>query len=379
MVSGTHRPSYIHISTQAIVNNYLKIKGQLPKGTQVHAVIKANAYGHGALPVAKALCEADVDGFCVAISDEALELRANDISRPILILGVTPVEDAPLLAQKQVSVTVSSLHYLKEAYNRLGDSPTHPLNVHLKVDTGMGRIGLRHAEDLQPLVNFIASHPSAFKLEGIFTHFATADNLSNWETDVFESQAHRFQNIVTALDFSQLPNQPVCHYSNSAMCLWHPEMTLDWARLGIAMYGLNTTNDAMALPYDLEPALSLTSTIIYVKKLSAHETISYGATYTTSQEEWIATLPIGYADGCPRQLTGYTVLVDGHECPIVGRVCMDQLMIRLPADIPVGTTVTLIGTDGDNTISLQDVASYIGTIHYEVACLLSERLPREYE
>jgi len=168
------------------------------------------------------------------------------------------------------------------------------------------------------------------------------------------------------------------HVSNSATSLWHQACNGYVIRFGVALYGLNPSGTELSAPYHLQPALSLTAELAFVKKLARGKSISYGATYTATQDEWIGTVPIGYADGYERRLQGFHVLVDGQACEIVGRVCMDQLMVRLPKAYPVGTKVTLVGTDGDQTISLQDVADYCGTIHYEIACGLATRLPRVY-
>lgn len=379
MISGNHRPASVHISTSAIVNNYQKIKQTLPENTKVNAVIKADAYGHGAVPVAKALSQSGVDGFCVAISDEALELRDAGLTEPIMILGVTPATDAGLLAKNGIGVTVSSLDYLQTAYTQKETSVGQSLPIHIKIDSGMGRIGFKDADAIQEAITFIANHSDYFDLVSIFTHFATADNTNNFETDKMMLQATIFKTLTDQLDFSKLAHQPYLHQSNSALSLWHPDLTLDGVRLGIAMYGMNPSHFAKPLPFDLEPALSLATEIVHVKQLPAGETISYGATYTTEADEWIATLPIGYADGWTRSLSGFKVLINGKFCPIVGRICMDQCMIRLPHAYPVGTPVVLIGQSQEENIRTEDVAEYTHTIPYEVTCGLSNRLPRIYD
>lgn len=378
MIPGINRPSAVHVSKTAILNNYHKIKDTLPKGTKVLAVVKADAYGHGAVPLSLALSESGVDGFCVALSDEARELRQAGIIEPLYILGLTPAEEAWDLAQEKIGVTVSSLGYLKKVIALAPNQIDSPLLIHLKADTGMGRIGLSQAEDLQVLIDFISDHQDYLQLESVFTHFATADTVSNYDQEIMNQQNQAFQAIKAKLDLSQLKHQPFFHQSNSALSLWHPDLTLDAARLGIAMYGVNTTNYDLDLPYSLEAALNLTTEIVYCKEVAPGQTISYGATYQAESQEWIATLPIGYADGWPRCMTGFEVLVDGHPCPIVGRVCMDQCMIRLPHDYPIGTPVTLIGPNKNKVIAVEDVAKYANTIGHEILCGLSNRLPRIY-
>ncbi|MCZ0717262.1 alanine racemase [Aerococcus kribbianus] len=378
MIPGINRPSAVHVSKTAVLNNYHKIKDALPEGTKVLAVVKADAYGHGAVPLSLALSESGVDGFCVAISDEARELRQAGIIEPLYILGLTPAEEAWNLAQEEIGVTVSSLDYLKKVIALAPNQVDHPLLIHLKADTGMGRIGLNQAEDLQILIDFISDHQDYLQLESVFTHFATADTVSDYDQEIMNQQNQAFQAIRAKLDFSQLKQHPFFHQSNSALSLWHPDLTLDAARLGIAMYGVNTTNYDLDLPYSLEAALSLTTEIVYCKKVAPGQTISYGATYQAESQEWIATLPIGYADGWPRCMTGFEVLVDGHPCPIVGRVCMDQCMIRLPHHYPIGTPVTLIGHNKDKVIAVEDIAKYANTIGHEILCGLSNRLPRIY-
>lgn len=210
-----------------------------------------------------------------------------------------------------------------------------------------------------------------FLWEGIFTHFSTADEI---DTSYFEKQAGRFKAVLAVLE--ELPRY--VHVSNSATALWHPDVPGNMIRYGVAMYGLNPSGNKLAPSYALKPALRLTSELIHVKRLAAGEGIGYGETYVTEAEEWIGTVPIGYADGWLRHLQGFTVLVNGKRCEIVGRVCMDQCMIRLAEEVPVGSIVTLVGKDGNEENTLQMVAEKLETIHYEVACTFSQRIPREY-
>jgi alanine racemase len=371
MTVGWHRPTKLIIDTQAITENVLNEVKRLPEETELFAVVKANGYGHGAVPTAKAAIKGGATGFCVALLDEAIELREAGIKGPILILGVVDVSYIDLLVKYDLSVTVTSQEWLEQAVNQLEQlENVQPLKIHIKVDTGMGRIGFKTVHETKKAVELVQLSEQMI-WEGIFTHFSTADKK---DQAYFNKQNQRFQNVLTEL--AELPRY--VHVSNSATALWHPENAGNMIRFGIAMYGLNPSGHELEASYPLKPALSLVSELIHVKELSANEGIGYGKTYTTSKNEWIGTIPIGYADGWLRHLQGFSVLVNGKECEIVGRICMDQCMIRLPEQKTAGTKVTLIGKNGDKEITMQDVADKLDTIHYEVACTFSERIPREY-
>ncbi|MBA1434264.1 alanine racemase [Bombilactobacillus bombi] len=366
MKPAIHRPTEIIIDRQALKNNLLQERQLLNSQTSIFAVVKANAYGHGALEVAQTLSQVGVDGFCVAVLDEALELRAAGLTQPILVLGVTPVAQANLAAQNNISLTVATLSWLQEAAATL----SQPLKVHLALDTGMGRIGFTDKASVICACDFISQQVFLIP-EGIFTHFATADEV---DSDYFEQQVQIFKELT-----ADLPIQfKYVHCANSATSLWHLDCQSNMIRLGISLYGLNPSGTAIKPPYDLQPALSLKSQIVHIKKVAAGQKIGYGATYTAPSEEIIATVPIGYADGWLRRMSGSYVLVQGHFCPIVGRVCMDQLMIKVPKLYPLGTTVTLIGVDHQAHLSVEAAAKYAQTINYEIICNLSDRIVRKY-
>lgn len=372
MAIGEHRPTQLIIDRQALRQNIHAEVERLAPGCDLFMVVKANGYGHGAVQVAQAAKEAGASGFCVAILDEALELRAAGFNDPILILGVTNPADAPLMAREHISATVAAMDWLTEAEAYLALAGTSaPLRVHLGLDTGMGRIGFRNVPDLVAAVDYLAEHAKSFEFEGVFTHFSTADDPDD---AYFKQQFAKWQTLTNAL-----PRRPrYVHVSNSATSLWHAACNDNLVRYGVAGYGLNPSGTAISEPFHLQPALSLTSELVYTKRLAAGESVSYGATYTAKEAEWVGTVPIGYADGYERRLQGFYVLVNGQVCEIIGRVCMDQLMVRLPHNYPRGTKVTLIGKNGDQEITLQDVATYCGTIHYEIACGFTSRLPRRY-
>ncbi|MBM7689427.1 alanine racemase [Enterococcus ureilyticus] len=372
MAVGWHRPTKLVIDTQAIKENVSNEVKRMPQGTELFAVVKANGYGHGAVQTAQAAIEGGATGFCVAILDEAIELREAGITEPILILSVVDVSYIDLLLKYDLSVTVATQEWLVQAIDQLNQIKTQaPLKIHIKVDTGMGRIGFTTPIAVKQTIELIQS-TQVIAWEGLFTHFSTADEKN---TSYFEKQSERFQEILSVL--SELPQY--VHVSNSATALWHPNNAGNMIRFGIAMYGLNPSGHALPEIYPLKPALSLVSKLIQVKELAVNEGIGYGNTYTTTKNEWIGTVPIGYADGWLRHLQGFSVLVNGEKCEIVGRICMDQCMIRLPRKTNVGTTVTLIGHDHGANITLQMVADKLETIHYEVACTFSERMPREYK
>ncbi|MGX7245900.1 alanine racemase [Enterococcus quebecensis] len=372
MAVGWHRPTKLVIDTQAIQENVRNEVKRMPQGTELFAVVKANGYGHGAVQTAKAAIKGGATGFCVAIVDEAIELREAGITEPILILSIVDVSYIDLLLKYDLSVTVATQEWLEQAIDYLGHIETQePLKVHIKVDTGMGRIGFITPEGAKQAVELVQTSQK-FIWEGLFTHFSAADEK---DASYFEKQNRRFQAVLAVLN--ELPKY--VHVSNSAAALWHPESIGNMIRFGIGMYGLNPSGHELPEVYPLKPALSLVSRLIQVKELPPGEGIGYGHTYTTSENEWIGIVPIGYADGWLRHLQGFSVLVNGEKCEIIGRICMDQCMIRLPRKVNVGTQVTLIGNDHGENITMQMVADKLETIHYEVACMFSERLPREYK
>lgn len=374
MVVSTHRPTKIIVDLKAIEQNVADAIKCLSEGDELFAVVKANGYGHGAVMAARAAKKGGATGFCVATLDEALELREHGIEGPILLLGLIDLKWLPLLLAHEISISVATMAELQAAAKLMEQKElSGELRVHLAIDTGMGRIGFRYEEsaqkELHEAVFFLKTHPQML-WEGLFTHYATADEINE---DYWQLQTARLEQVLV-----KLPGKPrYIHVSNSANLLWHDNVG-NMVRYGIAMYGLNPSGDVIPSPLSLRPALSLQSELVQVKLLRKGEGIGYGKTYETSKEEWIGTVPIGYADGYIRKMQGFYVLVAGQRCEIVGRVCMDQLMIRLPREFPVGTTVTLIGENSGEEITLQEVAAHIGTISYEVLCLLSERIPREY-
>jgi alanine racemase len=365
-----YRDTWAEVDLDCIHANVTSIKKHLPQEVKMIAVVKANAYGHGDVHVAETALEAGAAYLAVAFMDEAISLRNKGITAPILVLGAARPEDIQVAAKFDITLTVFQKEWLTEAlkYVKIEDK----ISFHIKVDTGMGRIGVRSETELTA-VEQIISENDQFNLEGIFTHFATADELE--ETYMYHQLA-LFESMINALKV-----QPkYVHSSNSAAALRYPKTYFNAVRIGIAMYGLTPSLEMeKEIPFQLREAFSLHSRLVHVKKLPKGEKVSYGATYETGQGEWIGTIPIGYADGWIRKLQGQEVLVRGSRSPIVGRICMDQCMIRLPENVPVGTTVTLIGGQEDQFISVNEIAKKLDTINYEIPCIIANRVPRLYK
>lgn len=370
----SYRNTWAEVNLTHIKYNVAQMRAHLPEKVEIMAMVKANAYGHGAVEVAQTALEAGATFLGVAMLDEAIELRQNNIHAPILILGRTSPQDVPIAIEENFRLTVFQKEWLKEANKYIPASKQLP--VHLKVDTGMGRFGISTKEEMSEFLQELKQYPS-MTLEGIYTHFATADHI---ETGYYKKQQRRFkERLEQAWEIAG--KIPYIHCGNSAAALRFPEECFNMIRFGISMYGLPPSEEIVEeLPFPLKEAFSLHSRIAQVKQLSKGEKISYGGTYTTKEKEWIATIPIGYADGWYRHhyTNNGSVLVDGVRAPIVGRICMDQMMIRLPYPVPVGTKVTLIGKQKNESISILEVANRLNTITYEIPCMISYRVPRKY-
>lgn len=368
MEASYHRPTRMVIDTQAIKQNVRTCCSYIGD-KKLFVVVKADGYGHGAVETAQAALQSGAVGSCVATLDEGIILRKAGIIGPILILGIVDVRYVSILVNYQLSITVASFTWLQQALKRLKDS--EKLLIHLKLDTGMGRLGFLTKQEFFQTVVLIEAEKRLF-LEGIFTHFSTADDL---DSKYWSEQNNRFSQLIEELE--HFP--PYVHSSNTASTLWHNSTAIgNTIRFGIGTYGLNPSDQSRKTPFPLIPTLQLISEIVQVKKLKKTSGIGYGTTYFTEKEEWIGTVPIGYGDGWTRNLQGFSVLVNGEHCPIIGRICMDQCMIRLPRFVPVGTPVTLIGKNGQEQILMEEVAKYAKTSSYEIPCLLSNRIPRYY-
>ncbi|HET7579385.1 MAG TPA: alanine racemase [Bacillales bacterium] len=372
-VQGLSRDSWAEVNLGHIVENIHSFQHHLNNDTCIMAVVKANAYGHGAIEVARAALDAGASWLGVALLDEAVELRQNGIQAPILVFGWVRPEDAWLAAKHDISLTVYQNKWLLQA-ERLCPGGIQ-LNVHLKLDTGMGRIGAREKEEIRQVVKEILDN-SCFRLQGTYTHFATADEK---DTSYFTKQYECFRTMLSWLsDWGAHPE--IIHCANSATALNFPDKVFNLVRLGISMYGLTPAEEMKPdLPFSLKQAFTLYSRLIHVKKIDPGDAISYGATYVATEEEWIGTVPLGYADGWTRKLAeNGEVLVNGRRAPIVGRICMDFFMVKLPEKLEVGTKVTLIGSEGNQSITVDDIARQLGTITYEIPCMIGYRVPRIY-
>ncbi|NLP51482.1 alanine racemase [Bacillus sp. RO1] len=370
-MSSFHRDTWVEVDLDCIYENVQAIQEHVTKDVTVIAVVKANAYGHGDAQVANVALEAGAKYLAVSFLDEAMSLRQQGITAPILVLGASRVSDLPLAAKENITLTVFRQEWVEEASVAYHGSEV--VKLHLKLDTGMGRIGARTQEEVTQILELVEKAPN-LQMEGIYTHFATADEL---QSDYVEQQFERFHTLL-----NRITNQhaiPMIHCGNSATTLRFPKRIFNAVRVGIAMYGLTPSPEMEPeLPFPLKEAFSLHTKLVHVKKLSIGESVSYGATYTTKEEEWIGTVPVGYADGWIRKLQGMNILVDGKLAPIVGRICMDQFMIKLPHELPIGTKVTLIGEQDGKKISSNDVAAKLDTINYEVPCMISYRVPRMF-
>lgn len=364
-----YRDTWAEINLDHIYYNVQSLKRILPEKVTLFAVVKANAYGHGDVQVARTALRAGASYLAVAFIDEAIALRKKGITAPILVLGASRPEDVTLAAEQDIALTVFQQEWLLKAKETL--KTNKQVRVHIKVDTGMGRIGVRTKQELKEVESLIRENP-CFYLEGVFTHFATADQL---DRTYYKQQVALFNGLLGSLQ--QRPD--IVHCSNSAASLRFPESYFNGVRMGISMYGLSPSLEIVSvLPFPLREAFSLQTKLIHVKQIRQGEKVGYGATYEAGENEWIGTLPIGYADGWIRKLQGQDVLVDGKRTPLVGRVCMDQSTVKLPSIFPLGTVVTLIGTQGTETISVNEIAKKLETINYEVTCMISNRIPRVF-
>ncbi|UCZ53682.1 alanine racemase [Bacillus shivajii] len=367
-----YRDTWAEVNLNAISENLINIQSILPKGVETMAVVKANAYGHGAIDVAKAALSSGATFLGVAILDEAIALREAGITAPILVLGHVRPENAIYAAEKGITLTVFQKDWVEKVAQEI-DENTPKIKCHVKIDTGMGRIGIRTIEEGKALIRTLKQSP-LFEVDGIYTHYATADEV---DTTYVEIQQGRFDKMVQWFEREWGQVVPYKHCANSATTLRFAERSYNLVRVGISMYGLSPSEEIKdELPVPLIEAFSLHSRITQVKQMTEGEFISYGATYETKENEWIATIPIGYADGWIRAHSGGDVLVDGRRRPIVGRICMDQLMVSLDERVEEGTKVTLLGKQGEEHITIDEVARRLQTISYEIPCSISYRVPR---
>ena len=379
------RRTWAEIDLDALANNYRRVREAADPKARVCCVVKADGYGHGALRISAELQSLGADWFAVSNLEEALQLRRGGIERPILVLGFTPPEEAAALSEGNISQCVYSTDYA-EKLSLCAGAVGVKVKIHAKIDTGMSRLGFyfqdifRDEAAIDEVIR-ACSLPGLIP-EGVFSHFAVSDE--GKEGDAFTMrQFGCFKEMSEALVRAGVGGDkpPLRHCANSAAVFDYPLSHLDMVRAGVVLYGLYPSGQLRARP-DLRPVLSLRSVVSHVKTLLPGATVSYGRKFTAEHEMRVATVPVGYADGYPRALGpgGAVVLIRGQRCPVLGRICMDQLMADVSGveGAAMGDRVTLIGRDGGEEITAGEVAGWEGTINYEVVCALSKRVPRVY-
>lgn len=368
---------YVEVDLDAIKSNMLRMKANIANNTQMLGVIKTDGYGHGSVPIARHLEELSfLWGYATATAEEAFKLVEAGIRKPVLILGYTFPYSYPELARYQIRPALFREDSLAEL-NRSAEAEGKDIHVHIKVDTGMGRIGITPDRQGLSFIRKVLTYPN-IKIEGIFTHFARADEKDKGSA---YGQLQIFKDFVDMVERELGIIIPIKHCSNSAGILEIPEANMDLVRAGITMYGLLPSDEVDRDRVPLRPALSLYSQIVYVKTIQKGQAVSYGGTYVADRERRVATIPIGYGDGYPRSLSGKgQVLICGKRANILGRICMDQFMVDI-TDIPEageGDKVVLLGYDGNGHISAEELGAVSGRFNYELVCDLGKRLPRIY-
>lgn len=373
---------YAEINLDAVRNNMDHMKANVLPDTKILGVIKTDGYGHGAVPIAKELEPLDyMFGFAVATAEEAFILRHNGITKPILLLGYTFPYSYEKLLLEEICIAVFRYDMLKELAKTYASLVKEGIckkaKVHIKVDTGMSRIGIRPDEEGLRFVQKVFE-TDGIEVEGIFTHFARADEEDKTAAN---RQLKLFSDFISKIKERTGKEIPVKHCSNSAGIIELPAANMDVVRAGIALYGLWPSEQVSREIVKLTPVLSLYSHIVYIKEIEAGTSVSYGGTFTAQERMRIATIPVGYGDGYARSLSGKGyVLLHGKKAPILGRVCMDQFMVDV-SNIPEameGDKVTLIGADGDEKITMEQLGELSGRFNYEFACDIGKRVPRVY-
>lgn len=367
---------YAAVNLDAVLYNLENMKKNINENTKIIAVLKADGYGHGAVPIAREIQSLPyIWGIAVATVEEGMELRNAGIQKPILILGYTYEEDYDTIVREDFRPAVfkkSMAQKLSQAAVKAGK----PVNIHIKIDTGMTRIGYRDPQRDVPEILEISRLPG-IRIEGLFTHFARAD-----ETDPAPAyrQLEKYGEFLKKLEAAGL-SIPLKHCSNSAGIIRIPEANLDAVRAGVILYGMYPSDEVEKEPVPLKPAMEIKSHIAYIKTVEPDAQVSYGGTYTTQRPTRIATIPVGYADGYARGLSNRgSVLIHGRRAPILGRVCMDQFMVDV-TEIPEAKELdeaTLLGKDGEDCITMEELGDLSGRFNYEFACCISKRVPRIY-
>ena len=357
-----------------ICRNIRSTRAIVKEGTDICAIVKADAYGHGAVPVSKVLYPY-VDAYAVAMIQEAVELRGAGIDKPILILGFTQQPYVKELVEYDVMAAVYNLE-MAQWISEEAVRQNKTAKVHIKLDTGMSRIGFALTEENVSVIKEL-SQLDNLQIDGCFTHFAKADEK---DLSFTKEQMKRYKDYVEKLEKAGISIR-VHHISNSAGIMMMPEANLDMVRSGISTYGLYPSEEVDKSRLQLEPAMEIKSYVSYVKELEAGVGISYGGTYQTTKRTTVATIPVGYGDGYPRALSSQgAVLIHGKRAPILGRVCMDQFMVDVThiPNVQMGDVVTLVGTDGEENISVEELGAQSYSFNYEFVCDVGKRIPRVY-
>lgn len=374
---NSYQRVWAEVDLDAIWENLVHMKENIAPETKILAVIKTDGYGHGGVPIAKMLEQLDfIFGYAAATYEEAHVLREAGVKKPILILGYT----FPYCYEELIREEIRPAVYRRDTVDELAAAAAKTgkkAKVHIKVDTGMGRIGINPDEEGLKFVKYVMEHPE-LEVEGVFTHFAKSDEAdktsANQQLELFRNFIHR---ILTELGLTI----PVKHCSNSAAILEMPQANMDMVRAGITTYGLYPSEEVSKDIVPLRAAMSLYSHIVYCKTIHAGQSVSYGGLFTAQKDTRVATIPVGYGDGYPRSLSGKGyVLIHGKKAPILGRVCMDQFMVDI-SEIPgamEGDRVTLLGADGQERITAEELGELSGRFNYEFVCDLGKRIPRVY-
>ncbi|MBM7854880.1 alanine racemase [Desulfohalotomaculum tongense] len=371
----TSHPIWAEIDLTAIAHNLHQVRRVTKPGTKIMAVVKANAYGHGLVEVAETVLANGADYLAVARLNEAMLLRRRGIKSPILIFGYTPPEQYIQVINNNFTQTVYTLAMARELNSR-AEKCGSKVKIHIKIDTGMGRLGFIPGDQAVKEIKEITKL-SHLEVEGIYTHFADADNADKTYTN---KQFAKFINLLNHLSKMGISFK-IRHAANSAAVIDHPETHLDMVRPGIMLYGLYPSEDVQKNRVSLRPAMALKTRVSHVKKVPPGTHISYGCRYCTESETVIASLPLGYADGYTRMLNNSEVLVHGQRAPVVGRICMDQCMINVGHinDVKTGDEVVVFGCQNNSCIPVEELAQKLGTINYELVCMVSARVPRVYK
>jgi alanine racemase len=366
-----YRPTWVQIDLAAVASNYCTLKKRLPTGTKMMAAVKANAYGHGIVEVSKKLAQCGIDYLGVASVDEALVLRHGGVRTPILNLGAFLKGDSEAIVKNDITATITDWDTAKCLDSYAGVFKKKA-KVHIKIDTGMGRLGVWHDEADEFIIKVCSL--SNLLIEGIYTHFPSADS----DESFTRSQIAVFSTLVSKLTIKGI-EIPLRHTANSMAVLGFKNSHFNLVRPGLALYGLHPKDEWLG-KIDLAPVLSFKTKVVYTKNVARGRSISYGRTYTTKKDTKIITLPVGYGDGYNRLLSNKAkVLIHGEVYPVVGRVCMDQTMVDVgQARVRVGDEVVLVGCQKNRVIYVEDIARICRTIPYEVVCWISPRVPRIY-